>query len=98
MDLSEIRAPVAADIQAVDRLILRRLESDVALINQIGHYIVGSGGKRLTRGAEDKNEYRLVDLDREEPAHDRAQTVLHRRVADAEKFLHLLDGPMVAQE
>lgn len=47
MDLSEIRAPVADDMQAVDRLILRRLESDVALINQIGHYIIGSGGKRL---------------------------------------------------
>ena len=47
MDLSEIRAPVAEDLQAVDRLILRRLESDVVLINQIGHYIVGSGGKRL---------------------------------------------------
>jgi octaprenyl-diphosphate synthase len=47
MNLSEIRAPVAEDMQAVDRLILRRLESDVVLINQIGHYIVGSGGKRL---------------------------------------------------
>jgi len=47
MELSEIRAPVAEDMQAVDRLILRRLESDVVLVNQIGHYIVGSGGKRL---------------------------------------------------
>jgi len=47
MDLSEIRAPVADDMQAVDWLILERLESDVVLINQIGHYIVGSGGKRL---------------------------------------------------
>jgi len=47
MDLSEIRAPVAADIQAVDQLILRRLQSDVVLINQVGRYIVGSGGKRL---------------------------------------------------
>jgi len=47
MNLSEIRAPVAEDMQAVDRLILRRLESDVVLINQIGHYIVCSGGKRL---------------------------------------------------
>jgi octaprenyl-diphosphate synthase len=47
MELSEIRAPVAEDMQAVDCLILRRLESDVVLINQIGHYIVGSGGKRL---------------------------------------------------
>ncbi len=47
MEISEIRALIADDLQAVDRLILRRLESDVVLINQIGHYIVNSGGKRL---------------------------------------------------
>jgi octaprenyl-diphosphate synthase len=47
MDLSDIRAPVAEDMQAVDRIILCRLESEVVLINQIGRYIVGSGGKRL---------------------------------------------------
>jgi len=47
MDLSEIRAPVAKDMQAVDHLILQRLKSDVVLIDQIGRYIVGSGGKRL---------------------------------------------------
>jgi octaprenyl-diphosphate synthase len=47
MGLSEIRSPVAEDMQAVDRLILRRLESDVVLIKEIGHYIVGGGGKRL---------------------------------------------------
>ncbi|NEV62258.1 polyprenyl synthetase family protein [Thiorhodococcus minor] len=47
MDLSTIRRPVAEDSKAVDALILRRLQSDVVLINQIGHYIVNSGGKRL---------------------------------------------------
>jgi octaprenyl-diphosphate synthase len=47
MDLSEIRAPVYDDIQAVDEIILKRLQSDVVLINQIGHYIISSGGKRL---------------------------------------------------
>jgi octaprenyl-diphosphate synthase len=47
MELSVIRAPVREDLQAVDALILRRLQSNVVLINQIGHYIVGSGGKRL---------------------------------------------------
>jgi len=47
MDLSTIRQPVAEDSKAVDALILRRLQSDVVLINQIGHYIVNSGGKRL---------------------------------------------------
>jgi octaprenyl-diphosphate synthase len=47
MDLSAIRLPVSQDMRAVDELIIRRLRSDVVLINQIGHYIVGSGGKRL---------------------------------------------------
>lgn len=47
MDLSRIRQPVVEDLKAVDALILRRLQSDVVLINQIGHYIVNSGGKRL---------------------------------------------------
>ena len=47
MDLSAIRLPAAEDTKAVDALIVRRLRSDVALINQIGHYIVRSGGKRL---------------------------------------------------
>ena len=47
MDLSAIRAPVRDDLQAVDEIILKRLQSNVVLINQIGHYIVGSGGKRL---------------------------------------------------
>jgi octaprenyl-diphosphate synthase len=45
--LSAIRSPVLEDSKAVDALIVRRLRSDVVLINQIGHYIVGSGGKRL---------------------------------------------------
>ena len=47
MDISEVRALVSKDMQAVNDLILKRLESDVVLINQIGHYIINSGGKRL---------------------------------------------------
>ncbi len=47
MELSAIRELVATDMQAVNDLILRRLRSDVVLINQIGNYIVNSGGKRL---------------------------------------------------
>ncbi|MFN5509838.1 MAG: octaprenyl diphosphate synthase, partial [Burkholderiales bacterium] len=31
----------------VDAVIGQQLHSDVALVNQIGHYIVGSGGKRI---------------------------------------------------
>jgi octaprenyl-diphosphate synthase len=47
MDLAAIRALTAGDMQAVDALIIDRLKSDVVLINQIGSYIVDSGGKRL---------------------------------------------------
>jgi len=47
MQLKDIRALVAADLQAVDAEIRRQLASDVALINQVGDYIVGGGGKRL---------------------------------------------------
>jgi octaprenyl-diphosphate synthase len=47
LDIAAIRDLIADDMRAVDALILRCLQSDVALINQIGHYIVNSGGKRL---------------------------------------------------
>ncbi len=35
------------DIDSTNQLIIKELESDVALINQLGFYIVNSGGKRL---------------------------------------------------
>ena len=47
MDIPAIHGLVADDMKAVNDVILRRLHSDVALINQIGAYIVNSGGKRL---------------------------------------------------
>lgn len=43
----QIRALVADQIKRVDGLILAELSSDVVLINQIGRYIINSGGKRL---------------------------------------------------
>jgi octaprenyl-diphosphate synthase len=46
-DLDAVRHLIAGDLEAVDRLIERRLHSDVVLVNQIAHYIVSSGGKRL---------------------------------------------------
>jgi octaprenyl-diphosphate synthase len=46
-DLAGLLAPVAADLQAVDRIVRERLRSEVALIGTIGDYIVGAGGKRL---------------------------------------------------
>jgi len=47
MQLKDIRALVASDLAAVDAEIRRQLASDVVLVNQVGDYIVGSGGKRL---------------------------------------------------
>jgi octaprenyl-diphosphate synthase len=38
---------MAAEMAQVDAVIAQRLSSDVALINQIGHYIVSAGGKRI---------------------------------------------------
>jgi octaprenyl-diphosphate synthase len=40
-------APVAEDLQRVEALIGERLDSDVALVRQVGQYMVASGGKRL---------------------------------------------------
>ncbi len=45
--LDDLRSVIAADMAAIDAVIRRRLESEVLLINQISHYIIGSGGKRL---------------------------------------------------
>jgi len=38
---------MAADMSEVDAVIQRRLASDVVLINQIAHYIISAGGKRI---------------------------------------------------
>ena len=46
-DIDAIRALTSDDMDAVNQLIHNRLSSEVALINQMGHYIVNSGGKRL---------------------------------------------------
>jgi len=46
-DLGAIRALISDEMTAVDVLIQQCLHSDVALINQLSHYIINSGGKRL---------------------------------------------------
>jgi octaprenyl-diphosphate synthase len=38
---------LAADMQAVDAVIRRRLDSDVVLVRTVAEHIIGSGGKRL---------------------------------------------------
>ena len=46
-DFESVQALLKAEMSAVDKLILQRLSSEVVLINQLGTYIVNSGGKRL---------------------------------------------------
>jgi octaprenyl-diphosphate synthase len=41
------RFPLPADMADVDRALRASLETDVALIRQVGEYIIGNGGKRL---------------------------------------------------
>lgn len=47
MDIQSIYTLIEDDMAAVDAMIQARLKSDVLLINQLGHYIINSGGKRL---------------------------------------------------
>jgi len=47
MDINHIRQLAEQDMQAVNQLIQKQVSSDVALINQLGFYIVNSGGKRI---------------------------------------------------
>jgi len=47
MEIQDVYQLIADDRTAVDTLITQRLRSEVVLINQIGHYIINSGGKRL---------------------------------------------------
>lgn len=47
IDFDLIKNLTATEAKAVDQLIINELSSDVILINQMGHYIVGNGGKRL---------------------------------------------------
>ena len=43
----QIRSVVEADFKAVDKFIVEQLYSNVPLVENIGHYIVDAGGKRL---------------------------------------------------
>ena len=45
--MDNLKQLLAADMAAVDAVIRARLHSEVVLVNQVGEYIVSSGGKRL---------------------------------------------------
>jgi len=47
MAIEDIYALIAPDMEGVNRCIQLRLQSEVVLVNQIGVYIINSGGKRL---------------------------------------------------
>lgn len=47
MDIDRIRALIEGDMSRVNGLIEESLYSEVGLIDQLGHYIINSGGKRL---------------------------------------------------
>jgi len=47
MDIKNIQALTQNDMTAVNNLIYSQINSDVALINQLGIYIVNAGGKRM---------------------------------------------------
>ncbi|HAF45422.1 MAG TPA: octaprenyl diphosphate synthase [Gallionellaceae bacterium] len=45
--MNNLKQLLAEDMAAVDAVIRTRLHSEVALVNQVGEYIINSGGKRL---------------------------------------------------
>jgi octaprenyl-diphosphate synthase len=47
MNIKQIQQITAVEMNQVNELIMKQLNSDVALINQLGFYIVNSGGKRI---------------------------------------------------
>ena len=47
MEIQAIYSLIEEDMVAVDSMIQSRLHSNIVLINQLGHYIINSGGKRL---------------------------------------------------
>lgn len=47
MALASLKMQVNSDLHEVDKLIISSLHSEIPLVQQIGHHIVQSGGKRL---------------------------------------------------
>jgi len=45
--MQDIRAAVASEFEQVNQLIIDQLKSDVPMVENVGHYIVDAGGKRL---------------------------------------------------
>ena len=46
-NFSEIQSLMKSDMEKTDNILIHRLNSNVDLINQMSHYIIASGGKRI---------------------------------------------------
>ena len=45
--MQQVRSVVSSELDDVNSVIIEQLESDVAMVENVGHYIVEAGGKRL---------------------------------------------------
>ncbi len=88
IDFNHIKELTRKEALAVDKLILEELSSDVELINKIGHYIIGNGGKRLrpmllllaSKALDETNEHHITLATVIEFLH--TATLLHDDVID----------------
>ena len=78
---------VAPDLSAVNDMIIKELHSDVGLVENIGHYIVDAGGKRLrpiklllTARCQEYSAQRPIEL---------ATNIAANVVSPANDFAHL---------
>ena len=46
-NFSEIQTLMKSDLEMLDSILTKRLDSNVDLINQMSQYIINSGGKRI---------------------------------------------------
>ena len=46
-NFTEIQALMKSELDLMNKILVDRLDSNVDLINQMSHYIINSGGKRI---------------------------------------------------
>jgi large subunit ribosomal protein L21 len=63
LTLDFLRAPIGADMAAVDRVLRASLASDVVLIRQVAEYIIGGGGKQYKGAPGEKLHVEQIPAD-----------------------------------